>query len=238
MKNTERQLANRGYLSNDGFNELIKKNSNIDDLLKSPKPYERTFAIRVIRKKKDESYVICMIDILQKENKLYTKIELCKCLAEFSSISIPFLIPFLGRMGKNQHKKICLVDINKKTYPLPRDIVARILANIGSPALPYLREILLSENRIAICEAIDAIGHIAFGTNDYSLENELVQLYFRKKDDDLIKWNLIRCFQSFESIDILKILNKVAESDETEHVFRIEAQRSLSRIGSRKDHSR
>jgi hypothetical protein len=82
--------------------------------------------------------------LLENEKKLYTKIALSEAIAEYGVLSLKYLIPLLGKIGKNQHKKVALVDINKKSYLLPRDIAARIIIRIGKPALPFLEEILVS----------------------------------------------------------------------------------------------
>jgi hypothetical protein len=234
MKSTETQLISRGFLSEDDYNQLIGRNNSLDKLIGSHIPSERTLAIRIIKQDKDKSHIPLLVEILQKEKKLYTKIELCECLVEFGTLSIPFLIPYLGKIGTNQHKTVALVDVNKKTFPLPRDIVARIIIRIGSPALPHLRNVLITKNRTALLEVIDAIGHIAFTTNDYSLENDLLQLYSSKQNDDLIKWKLIRCFQSFESNKIIDLLSEIVELDENGDILKREAERSLARIRTRR----
>jgi hypothetical protein len=64
------------------------------------------------------------------EKKLYTKIALCESLAARAELSIEPLIELLGRIGKNQETKIPERGFYKVSYPLPRDIAARIICRL------------------------------------------------------------------------------------------------------------
>lgn len=72
------------------------------------------------------------------------------------------MVNYLGTIGKNQYKELPEKKINKKSYPLPRDIVARTLAHMGGKVLPELIKLLKSSNVVAIREALNAIGFIGF----------------------------------------------------------------------------
>jgi hypothetical protein len=78
------------------------------------------------------------------KKKLYTKIAICEAIEAYGVSSLPYLVPLLGKIGNNQHKKAGFYDLDKKSYPLPRDIAARIIIRIGEPALPLLEDILLN----------------------------------------------------------------------------------------------
>lgn len=231
MKSTKEQLAARGFLSDPSYEKM--PDFNVRQLIQSQIPRERTRAVRKIRHDGDDSFLPQLVDMLKREKALYTKIELCECLAGFGLKALPFLLPLLGRIGGNQHKAAALVDINKKSFPLPRDIVARIIVRIGSPALPSLREVLRSGDRTSLLEAIDAVGHIAFTTKDLSLVKDLVSIYRSEPDDELVRWKLVRSFQAFGSVEVKSILREIVESDMSKAVFKAEAQRSLKRIGER-----
>lgn len=83
-------------------------------------------------------------------------------------------------------------------------------------------------------EIIDAIGHIAFNYNDCRSENVLLNAY-NDTDDEMLKWKLIRAFQSFNSKEVIMILEKMKNSDI--EVFREEAKRSLIQINKRNAHN-
>lgn len=144
------------------------------------------------------------------------------------------MIPLIGKIGTNQHKKIDLIDIKKKSYPLPRDIVTRIIIRIGSEALPFLENVLVNGTYEQKIEIIDAIGHIAFNYNDYRSENVLLNTY-ANSNDELIKWKIIRAFQSFNSKEIIMILKEVKNSNNL--VLKEEAKRSLIQIEKRSAHN-
>jgi hypothetical protein len=82
----------------------------------------------------------------------------------------------LGTIGKNRHNKIEIIDIHKKSYPLPRDIVGRILIRIGPQVFPELKRITLEDKNInQTMEAIDVIGHITWNYKNYEMENILTE---------------------------------------------------------------
>ena len=116
----------------------------------------------------------------------------------------------------------------KKSYPLPRDIVARILSNIGIEALSELKTCLQSDNRDAILEGVDAVGFITFyNTNDLCLD-DLFNLTQKYKKDDLMMWKLLRCLQSFESKKSREILTDYLNSSIKQLSW--EARRSISQL--------
>jgi hypothetical protein len=131
MKSTNEQLKGRGFVSEKDLSEY--KNYIENDLIKllqDREAYKRTIAVKLLSEVKKENYIELFCEILKTEKKLYTKIELCKALEKYNGKVIPYLIPLLGSIEKNQHNKIEIIDINKKSYPLPRDIIGRILIRI------------------------------------------------------------------------------------------------------------
>ena len=136
MKSTNEQLKNRGFASDEDIrlyknyteNELLK-------LLQDKNAYKRTISIKLLSKNPKEKFIPLFCEMLKSNEKLYTKLELQNSLKNFGEKSIPHLIPLLGTIGNNQHKKVEIIDINKKSYPCPRDIVAMILIRIG-PKVP------------------------------------------------------------------------------------------------------
>ena len=184
MKSTNEQLKNRGFAFEEDI-ELFKKygENELLKLLQDKDAFKRTISVRLLSKNLKGKYLPLFCEMFRLEKKLYTKIELQKALAKYGEKSIPYLIPLLGTLGNNQHKKIEIVDINKKSYPCPRDIVGMILIRIGPKVFPELKRILLeNKNTNQIPEAIDVIGHITwkYNPNSSCKCNE----------------NLIRCFEA------------------------------------------
>jgi hypothetical protein len=154
-------------------------------------------------------------------------------LKEYGEKSIPYLIPLLGTIGNNQHKKIEIIDMGKKSYPCPRDVVAMILIRIGPKVFQELQRILIEDkNKNQIHEAIDIIGHITWNFKDYSMEKVLLEYYNKHKENEFIRWKITRAFQSFNSIEIKNILENIIKTDINKIIME-EANRSINRIENR-----
>ena len=257
MKSTKTQLHSRGFV----FEEDIEpykdyRENELLDLLYDKDAFKRTISVRLLSKKPKEKYIPVFCEMLKSGEKLYTKLELQSTLKEYGEKALPYLVPLLGTIGNNQHKKIEIVDIKKKSYPCPRDIVAMILIRIGPTVFPELDKLLKEDKeRIQINEAIDVIGHITWNFHDYSMGKTLLEYYAKHKNDEFIQWKIIRAFQSFNSEEMIKILkdiikrhkNKVSaiktadtntiddiEMSSISKVIAEEAKRSLNRIENRK----
>jgi len=235
MKSSDEQLKNRGYATIEDINEYIDLNeSDLLELLKSKDAYKRTIAINLLsNKKQSDNYIMNLFcNMLLHENKLYTKIELCNGLSKASIESAKIMVDYLGVIGKNQYKELPDKKFNKKSYPLPRDIIARTLTHMGVEVLPELIKILKSNNVVAIREAIDAIGCICFyNSKAYNEEvlNDLISCFNEYIEDDIIRWKIVRAFESFNTEFIIDMLINIKENDKKE-IIRIEAKRSLDII--------
>ncbi|MCL2705276.1 MAG: hypothetical protein FWE72_03605 [Spirochaetaceae bacterium] len=110
MKSTSEQLKNRGFALDEdlglyryyGENRLLK-------LLYDQDAFKRTISIRLLSKKLKEKHLSLFCELIKKEKKLYTKIELQKALVKYGEKSIPHLISLLGTIGNNQHKEIEII---------------------------------------------------------------------------------------------------------------------------------
>ena len=235
MKSNLQQLKNRGHVSDEilaGYQYV--NNDALLDLLKSENAVERTVAAKISGKRKIPELLPLLCESLKTENKLYTKIAICKAIEEYGAGALEYLLPLVGKIGTNQHKKIDLIDLNKKSYPLPRDIVARIIIRIGKDVFPFLENVIENGTYEQKVEIIDAIGHIAFNYNDSRSEKVLLNTY-NDTVDELLKWKIIRAFQSFDSDEIKIILE--AEKNSSNIILREEAIRSLKQIEKRKSRS-
>ena len=231
MKSSIEQLKNRGYISKKNLHEYACiSDAEIKDLLMSKNAFERTAAAAICGERRNYSLLPLLCDSLKIEKKLYTKIAICEAIEAHGACAISYLLPLIGKIGTNQHKKIALVDMRKKSFPLPRDIVVRIIIRIGDESLPYLEDVLKNGNYEQKAEAIDAIGHIAFNCHDFRSESVLLDVY-KNNNDELLQWKIIRAFQSFYSKEIISILTKLSDSDNL--IFKEEAKRSLKQIERR-----
>lgn len=231
MKSNLKQLQNRGFVTGETLDEYRSlSNDALLDLLNSKNAAERTTAAKILGERKIPGSLPFLCESLKTEKKLYTKIAICEAIEKFGTGALKYLLPLVGKIGTNQHKKIDLIDLRKKSYPLPRDIVTRIIIRIGPPALPYLENILEDGTAEQKTEIIDAIGHIAFNHDDYRSKNVLLNAY-NNTDDELLKWKIIRAFQSFDSKEIKMILEELLNSNNV--IFREEAERSLMQIKKR-----
>jgi hypothetical protein len=228
MKSSPSQLTQRGFIPDDYiFPETSLSPEAAIILLKSPTATERTFAARILAQSKG-NFAAPLIKALRKEKKLYTKIEICNALIAKSPDSIKPLIAELGKIGNNQHKTIPAKKFNKDSYPLPRDIAARTLCRIGTPALPELQYALNSENLSQLSEAIDAIGHICFHSHLPSFFKPLKSCLIRNSDNDLIKWKIMRAMNAFpESLDFLT--EQLADCSHSEVAREIERSQRIIR---------
>lgn len=229
MKSNSDQLVSRGFvdeltLSGLGGYSLVK----LEEMLKSDEPCDRTIAATGLGLQTNEKALELLILALVTEKKLYTKLAICKAIATFGGKASNRLIAYLGVIGNNQHKVLPLKLFMKKSYPLPRDIVARTLANIGVDALGDLMSCVVSENRTQVLEAIDAIGFISFYHNNDDAFELIIETFAVYEKDDLMIWKLLRCLQSFNQEKAKEILCFYCDSEIEALCF--EAKRSLNQL--------
>lgn len=229
MKSDINQLKSRGYVEDE---DLLKygyeSKEELYKLLQSKTPIERTIASKLLIKYKDTETMLALIKALSKEKKLYTKIALSESVSVYGEKASEVLIKHLGLVGKNQHGTLPKKKFGKNNYPLPRDIIARTICKIGTPALKHLRLCLKTGEYHQILEAIDAIGFISFYEHNEESFDDLIDLFDRYESDDLMIWKLIRSLQSFTNEESTRILNNYTQSNVIQHKW--EAERSLEQI--------
>ena len=206
MKSTEKQLESRGYFSSKIESVFTKKPfDELIEFLNSKSAVERTVSAGLLAKAKNPKSIPFLCLALKKERKLYTKIEICNSLVSYGKSALPELIKLLGKIGNNQHKHIPETEFKKNNYSLPRDIVARIIIRIGKDALPFLTDILKSNDSIKISETIDTIGYICFYNRQEEIMLHLINCYNNNSGNELIKWKVIRALSAFPKSE--KFLN-------------------------------
>ncbi|MET4002679.1 hypothetical protein ABIB48_001395 [Arthrobacter sp. UYCu511] len=235
MKSSRSQLRDRGFLGIedlDVFSHL--STADLAQLLDSEDPLERSAAIRLLAQKAqpDASTNRLFADRLKRETKLYTKIELCEALQTGGEEAAQMLIPLLGTIGRNQHKQPSTDAFRKSSYPLPRDIVARILARMDPAILPTMTSVIQSGTRAQVVEVIDAVGFMCFYSSATEAHRLVALRALLKRlqgspNDELMQWKIVRALESFNHPDSLSILRGIIE-DSAVPALHQEAQRSLA----------
>lgn len=232
MKSSQSELKSRGYICEEDvikYQDLTKE--ELMELLKSKEPYKRSVSVRLLGKKEflNRHMITVMCEMLIKEKKLYTKLEICDVLSKTGGEGTKVMVNYLGVIGNNQYKELPDKEFNKKSYPLPRDIIARTLAHMDVEILPELIKVLDSNNIVAIREIIDSIGFICFynyiANKDFVLE-KLLECFEKYKDDEIIRWKVVRAMSSFKAERVLDIL-KTVENEDDKEIIRKEAKRSM-----------
>lgn len=238
MRSRSRALDKRGYPD-----EALEKhlgNEKTDGLIKCLEgavARERTAAARILGRRKDPSSIVPLCDALAVEKALYSRIAISEALGEIGIAALPFLVDLLGKIGQNQHQRLPGKNFNKIHYPLPRDIVARTIIKIGQPALPALEKVLQEGEKRRISEAIDAIGYIAFYTQDHTSLRSLLHCLERYRNDELIVWKIIRAFESYPMPEVMICLEKIRSGSKNQALVR-EAERSLRQLHNPKKRNR
>jgi hypothetical protein len=104
-----------------------------------------------------------------------------------------------------------------------------ILIRIGPKVFPEITKLLLDDkNMNKIHEAIDVIGHITWNYMDYSMEEILLEYYNKHKDNEFMKWKIIRAFRSFKSDEMKNILKDIIKTHKNKIIIE-EAKNSLQK---------
>ena len=230
MKSELQVLISRGYFKeSESTLDLSLSQKDISDLLHSGIAQDRTKAAIIIKLNMKTDMTDELIRTLCNEKQLYCKIAICEALYSFGMKASEKLIPYLSKIGTNQHKKLPVKPFDKKSYPLPRDIIARTLVNIGTgildPLLHHINKKMLDRNQLL--EAIDVLGHISFNSKDERSKKTLIELYELHCDDNLIRWKLIRSFSAFKDKKLKKELEIIVSDNKVKELV-WEAQRSLN----------
>ncbi|GAA4657263.1 HEAT repeat domain-containing protein [Arthrobacter cryoconiti] len=234
MKSQSSQLLARGFLSEEDLARFRSQPAkNLMRLLESDDAVERTAAVRILALTPgaDESLQRLFVERLSRETKLYTKIELCAALQTGGATSARLLLPLLGKIGNNQHKRPSREAFKKSSYPLPRDIVARILGRMDPHVLPTLLACIRDGAREEVVEVIDAVGFMCSYASVAPAQkitalHTLIDCFRSNVNDELTRWKIARALESFNHPESLALLTEIT-NDSPVLEIRQEAQRSL-----------
>lgn len=229
MKSTMEDLVRRGYVEKDIVSSV--STDVLKSWLTSKEASKRTLAIRTLSTRNEYS-TKQLLESLIHEKALYTKLEICSILQKGNQQDIKIMIEYLGVIGNNQLHSIGKTSL-KKSYPLPRDIIARTLAKMSIEYIDTLLEVLNTNDKIKIYEIIDAIGWMLFYHPENNKEyyfKKIKKLYFTNSKDEIMVWKICTCLSAFknkESIALLKYIEHTHSID-----IKKEAKRSLQLVYS------
>ena len=159
-------LRSRGYIEDDNIYEYEKKSKKeLIDLLDDKIPCVRSSAAKALSLSYDMNEIEIskiMLEKLLKEKKLYTRIEMGAALERGGEVTAQQMVFYIGKIGKNQHKKLPDRPSKKISFPLARDFITRSLARMDIRVMPVLINVLDSQDEEKIAEILDAIGYMAF----------------------------------------------------------------------------
>ncbi|NDV60434.1 hypothetical protein [Bacteroides sp. 519] len=233
MKSTNEALRKRG-LANSLDISLAKKLSveQLYEKLLSFLPVDRSAAAFALQHKEcdENERTIRLLDALKIENTLYPKLAICKSLESGNSTTALLMCNYLGKIGNNQLQAVPPRTSWKKSYPLPRDIIARTLGKMNKSIFGLLLAQAEDMPQEQLIEILDAIGYMAFYNNEVGTSKNfatILRLYYKYKNNELIVWKLIMCCSGFHIKESIEFLNEV-KSDNT--TIQAEIRRSLRAV--------
>ncbi len=235
MKSTSDELRQRGYINDSDANAFhLLSYAELTEQLNAEAAWERSLAVRTLSSGEsvDETVLIAMLlERLAIEKALYTKIEICNVLEAGHVHTAQMMLDYLGLIGNNQHKTIPATVSKKKSFPLPRDIIARSLGRMNPAICGTLLNYIHLANLPQLAELIDAIGYFMYNNPalaDSTAFDSIQYIYNMYEKNELIIWKTTICCSAFHTDESIALLNHIKAT--TNHpTIRMEAERSLNR---------
>lgn len=230
MKSTQSTLKNRGMASPEEIAACASLPwEQLVEELRSPAPCRRTAAARCMDPN-SKSAAGLLLEQLAQEKCLYTRMAICETLEKGTEETAEKMLPWLGRIGNNQYKTLPNKVSAKKSFPLPRDLIARSLARMDTAVFPLLLQLFKTGSELQISEALDAAGFMAFyhpalATRENA--ERIVHLLHSHSGSKIIVWKVLLCLSAFPVAEAVQVLEGYAVRDD---IFGEEAQRSLRLI--------
>ena len=226
MKSTRSQLKNRGMASPEEIAACASLPwEQLVEELRSPDPCRRTAARCMDPKSK--AAAVLLLEQLAQEKCLYTRLAICETLEKGTEETAEKMLPWLGRIGNNQYKALPDKVSAKKSFPLPRDLIARSLARMDMAVFPLLLQLFKTGSEQQISEALDAAGFMAFyhpALADGENAERILRLLHSHSGSEIIVWKVLLCLSAFPVPEAVRVLEGYAVRDD---IFGKEAQRSL-----------
>jgi HEAT repeat protein len=201
-KKKEGRVA-RGQISNEDLIFYLEFSSNkLILMLEDDNPQKRTAAARILGDRKELNGILPLCDGISSEKYLYPRIAMSEALGKMGEHAVVPLLNLLGKIGNNQEVQMPSSYFKKKSFPLPRDMAARTLVKIGTPATPHLIRLLKSceeYDDFVIEQTIDAIGGIAAKTGDKRAVDVLINMMRQFQNNSIVLWKSVRALSSFKA---------------------------------------
>lgn len=227
MKSTQEDLQKRGFASEEDIAELaVCSEDQLILLLHGESAVVRTAAAHHLSSQHGNVTDELLVQLIC-EKCLYTRIAICECLERGNQETAGKMIPYLGKIGHNQYKKVPEKVSAKKSFPLPRDIIARTLGKMDASIFPVLTEVLESGDCEKTSEVLDAIGFMIFYHGqlaDSQNARKICQIEINFPGNSLLIWKMLLCLSAFPLEETVVILEKYAQRSD---ILGMEARRSL-----------
>lgn len=230
MKSSNEDLHKRGYVTKKDIELFpVTSQEQLLNMLHSNDAVTRTLAACHLVAK-DERAASELLKQLLVEQCLYTKIAICDSLEKGDCTTAKLMVQYLGKIGNNQHHTLPDKVSKKKSFPLPRDIIARSLGRMSVEIFPVLQEVVKGSEVHKILEVLDAIGLMVYYNQELAT-SEYVNLILSLLEYDInqlmILWKAILCLSVFPLPESKKVLLHYVDRTD---VIGMEAQRSLRRM--------
>lgn len=231
MKSSIEDLHKRGFVNKEAQDASFqqKSQSELLALLKQEQAVLRTMAAQHLAAK-DDHVTSALLEQLATEDCLYTRIAITDCLKKGNAATAKIMCTYLGKIGKNQYHKLPNKVSAKKSYPLPRDIIARTLGKMDVSILSVLFDVLRQEQVRQIREVLDAIGFLVFYHEELAQEvylEEILQVMITYPQDEIIIWKALVCLSAFPLPKGIEILEQYQQMP---GILGKEAMRSLKLV--------
>jgi hypothetical protein len=235
VKSTNIALKNRGMATKEDITEVSMLTiEQLITLLCDKQPYMRSAAAinlsSCVNEVADE-----LLEQLSKESCLYTRIAICESLEKGNIGAARKMTGYLGQIGNNQHKVLPEKVSAKKSFPLPRDMIARSLGKMDISILPVISDVIIGNNKIQRYEVLDAFGYMVFYNPDLATSKncQLLLSLVKQDEEDLLQiWKVILCLSAFPCMESKEFLLQFASEPS---ILGCEAQRSLRILERRKN---
>ncbi|WP_409200334.1 hypothetical protein [Methanobrevibacter sp. DSM 116169] len=231
MNQKNENLIKRGFFENKDLEEYSKLNEEeLINLSKNSTAQKRAIAVNLLNNfNNSNKYSPYFLEILSHEKKLYVRLEIAKSLEKGNIETAKLMIPYLDKIPNKQYKSLPKKVSKKKTYLIPRDLIARILSKMDIAIFPLILELLCSNNLEIISESLDIFGYMVFHNQKLETGSNfkyLTYLFDKYKNNDLILWKITMCLSSFRNNDSISFLKKIKNFTNNE-IINLEADRSI-----------
>ncbi|MDL2292651.1 hypothetical protein LJC17_03590 [Acholeplasma sp. OttesenSCG-928-E16] len=166
-----------------------------------------------------------LINSLKNEKKLYVRLYLQRALQKGNKETLNYLVESIPLFFRSPFLK----PTKKKTYPLPRNLIIRIISHMNPNLFLEIKNMYLSSSIKIKEELIEALGFMCY--HHFTLQKDDVYDFFLKQIDgnsDILTRRVITaltCFKNIKTLLFLDGLKGILPSS-----FHDEIKRSISVI--------